>query len=107
MTTKQPQYQIELDVQGMTCPSCATHVTEALQDVAGVDEVNIPGWQFGQATLTAEPTVSETALVEAVAKAGYQATVSSQRQATAPGIPGSNGHKRDHHRWRGHWGYLC
>ena len=75
MITKQ---QIKLNIQGMTRPSCATHLTEALKEVAGVDEVNVPGWKSGRATLTADPTVSDEALVEAVENAGYRATIATR-----------------------------
>ena len=81
MTTKQ---QIQLNIQGMTCLSCATHLTEALKEVAGVDEVNVPGWESGQATLTADSTVSDEALAEAVKKAGYKATVATRDDNGVP-----------------------
>ncbi len=88
--------EFELDVRGMTCDSCAVHVTKALKGVAGVLEVNVPGWKSGRATLTADPTVSDETLVEAVEKAGYRATVSTRRTAASPRPPSGNGHKQDY-----------
>ena len=44
--------KIELNVSGMTCPSCANHVSDALNSVEGVEEVNVPGWQANKAIVT-------------------------------------------------------
>lgn len=73
--TKQQAQPIELDVLGMTCDACAHHVTQALQGIPGVEQVQVPGWQSGRAVLTAQPGVDENALIQAVQVAGYQATV--------------------------------
>ena len=43
MKTKNNLYEIDLEVRGMTCDSCALHVTKALRGVEGVIEVNVPG----------------------------------------------------------------
>ena len=89
MTTKHSQQQIELEVPGMTCNSCATHVTKALQDVPGLVEVQVPGWASGRATLVAKPGVSDEMLTEAVKDAGYRAKVLTRREATVPEPPES------------------
>lgn len=96
MATKQSQQQLELDIQGMTCDSCAIHVVKTLRDVPGVKAADVPGWQSEQAILTIEPEVSNEALVEAVEKAGYRATVSTREEATSPSQPTSNDHKQDY-----------
>jgi mercuric reductase len=67
--------KIELNVSGMTCPSCAYHVSDALNSVEGVEEVNVPGWQANKAIVTANADVPETQLLEAVKGAGYSASV--------------------------------
>jgi mercuric reductase len=77
--------QLELAVQGMTCDACARHVTKALQQVEGVAEAAVAGWQSGQATVKATPDVSAQALATAVQKAGYTAMVKSRRSLTGPG----------------------
>ena len=77
--------QLELDVQGMTCDACARHVTKALQQVEGVAEAAVPGWQSGQATVKAAPSVSAEALATAVQAAGYSATVKSRQPLNGPG----------------------
>jgi len=87
--------KLELDVRGMTCASCGQHVSRALQSVPGVVEAEVPGWQSSRATVVAAPEVSEAALAEAVAAAGYQARVVARRSrrisllVTAPAPPTS------------------
>lgn len=87
--------ELELDVRGMTCDSCAVHVVKALQSVEGVQEADVPGWQSGRATLTVEPAVSDETLVEAVTKAGYRAKVAARRETSAPHVPAGDGRRRD------------
>jgi mercuric reductase len=70
--------QIELDVRGMTCDSCALHVTKALGGVAGVTDADVPGWQSGRATVIADAVVEAKALAAAVQRAGYTATVKAR-----------------------------
>src|SRR5258708_29307139 len=72
--------QIELQVRGMTCVSCAHHVTHALESVAGVEKVIVPGWQSARATVIADDGVSTTALIDAVTAVGY--TAAFQKQGT-------------------------
>jgi len=79
--------EITLDIRGMTCDSCALHVTKALEGVPGVEQVVVPGWQSGRATLLAGPEVSDTVLAEAVAAAGYQARVVTRRSLSAGAGP--------------------
>lgn len=83
MNNKPSTQQIELNVRGMTCDACALHVTKALQGVAGVLHVEVPGWTSGRATLAAQPDVDEAALVSAVEQAGYRASV----RTSVPPVP--------------------
>jgi mercuric reductase len=69
---------IELQVRGMTCVSCAQHVAHALESVKGVEKAIVPGWQSARARVIADDGVSPTALIEAVAEAGYTAAVQKQ-----------------------------
>jgi mercuric reductase len=80
--------EITLDVRGMTCDSCAVHVSRALGKVSGVSDVDVPGWQSGRATLKAEGSVSSEMLAEAVKAAGYRATV-KERRGIQTDIPGN------------------
>lgn len=67
--------QIIIRVEGMTCDGCARHVTEALKDVPGVEEVKVPSWKSGQATVIAKSKVTDKVLVRAVGEAGYRGVV--------------------------------
>ena len=77
--------QLELDVQGMTCDACVRHVSRALQQVDGVAEAAVPGWQSGKATVKAAPGITAETLAEAVQAAGYSATVKSRQPLNTPG----------------------
>ena len=70
--------RIELGISGMTCASCDKHISQALGAVAGVESVNVPGWQSGKASVVASVDVKADDLVQAVANAGYSATVRAQ-----------------------------
>ncbi len=76
---------ITLQIQGMTCDGCARHVTEALQKVPGVLQAHVPGWQSGRAEVIAREDVDEQALLDAVARAGYQAQVLRREPAADNG----------------------
>lgn len=96
MTPKHTQQQIDLEVLGMTCDSCALHVTRALNRVNGVVGAHVPGWASGQATVVADPDVSDQALAEAVKEAGYRALVRTRHAITAPPQPEGWGPKPDY-----------
>ncbi|MBZ0292543.1 MAG: mercury(II) reductase [Anaerolineae bacterium] len=72
------QQQIKLRIGGMTCVHCAEHVSQALETVAGVRHVNLPGWRASHATVTADADVSTDALTQAVQAVGYTALVEEQ-----------------------------
>jgi len=72
------EQQIKLHIIGMTCVDCAAHVTHALQTVAGVKRVDLPGWRAAHATVIAEANVSPALLTQAVQNAGYAAVVEEQ-----------------------------
>lgn len=76
--------EIELDVRGMTCDSCAMHVVEALRSVDGVKDALVPDWQSGQATVHAEAAITAEALSAAVHEAGYSATVKTRQPVGGP-----------------------
>ena len=71
--------QVTLKVEGMTCDGCARHVAKALQGVAGVEDVRVPTWQDGRATVVAEAVSEDAVLVRAVEEAGYRAVVRERR----------------------------
>jgi mercuric reductase len=71
--------QLVLAVGGMTCDGCARHVETALNAVAGVEEVTVPTWQGGRATVITEAGLADEALIGAVENAGYRGRVRERR----------------------------
>lgn len=59
-------------VKGMTCNHCVMHVTEALRKVEGVTDARVD-LEHGKATVEADDSVTDQALRDAVAAAGYKA----------------------------------
>ncbi|MGA7570593.1 MAG: cation transporter, partial [Candidatus Aquilonibacter sp.] len=72
----------ELEIRGMTCASCAGHVTQALRRVPGVDDAAV-NLATERATVLHEGSVDPHALIAAVERAGYQAStdLDEDRQA--------------------------
>ncbi len=68
-----------LRIEGMTCDGCARHVDEALSALPGVTSTETR-YATGETRLVAGPDLSEDAVREAVAGAGYE--VVDIRQAT-------------------------
>src|SRR3972149_3709680 len=73
--------QIEFDIQGMTCDSCALHVERALKKVSGVREAKVPGWESGRASVILEKDIDNQALIESVRQAGYGASLKTNKPA--------------------------
>ena len=61
-----------LRVTGMNCGACVNHVTQALQEVAGVQSAAVD-LSSGQATVQHDENATAQALIEAVEAAGYGA----------------------------------
>ncbi|MGB3482424.1 MAG: heavy metal translocating P-type ATPase [Mycobacterium sp.] len=77
----------DLDLQGMTCASCAARVERGLNDLAGVRaSVN---FAVERAHVDHDPSVTAEDLIKAVAATGYQAAVvPTPGSDTAPAAPG-------------------
>lgn len=76
--------RIELSIGGMHCASCANVLRRALKKVDGVTEANV-NYATEKATVEATENVERQALVEAVKKRGYTATIlGDQTQERAP-----------------------
>jgi copper chaperone len=61
-----------LDVQGMTCGSCVRHVTIALEDIDGVEKVDV---KLRDGTVAIKHDLVEApvdTLIEALREAGYE-----------------------------------
>lgn len=86
--------ELQLEVGGMTCDSCAAHVEKALSSVEHVSQVNVPNWKSGRATVIADGEIAADALTAAVRRAGYSARVRSRKplgQITGDEPRGSGG----------------
>jgi copper chaperone CopZ len=92
------QKKLELDVRGMTCPSCAHHVENALNKVEGVEKAHIPGWQSNKVTLSLTDDVDEQELINAVELAGYKASLKDHKTPISTDLPqgfGNGNHQND------------
>lgn len=58
-------------VTGMTCGHCVASVTEEVQEIAGVETVNVE-LATGALTITSADPVDQAAVKAAVEEAGYQ-----------------------------------
>jgi copper chaperone len=61
----------ELTVAGMTCGHCVASVTEELQEISGVNDVQVD-LATGRVRFTAAQPVSDAEVQAAVEGAGYQ-----------------------------------
>ena len=80
MTAEGSAQRIELDVQGMTCASCAMRIEKRLNRLPGV-EASVNFATETASVLVAPGQVDPAALVSAVEAAGYHATWRSDRDA--------------------------
>lgn len=65
-----------LRVEGMMCPKCVAHVTEALEELSGVASVEVSlDEKRATVTLTEESPATDKELVKAVVEAGYKAKI--------------------------------
>jgi Cu+-exporting ATPase len=74
LTATAPQ-ELRLDLEGMTCASCAARIEKRLNRLDGVDAT--VNFATEQATVHCDPSVSVDELVGAVASAGYGAHVAA------------------------------
>ncbi|MEF7615151.1 heavy metal translocating P-type ATPase [Aquincola sp. MAHUQ-54] len=77
-----PPRELQLQISGMTCASCATRVEKALRKVAGVAEASV-NLATERATVQADPALDAAALEAAVVRAGYGATRINEGDAPA------------------------
>ncbi len=69
---------VRLDIEGMTCGSCAASVKTALEKLAGVRNVRISFEHKGGTVEFDATKVNEARIVEAVNKAGFKAQPSKE-----------------------------
>ena len=63
----------ELSVEGMMCPNCVKHVTNALNAIEGAADVTV-SLEAKTATLSVPETVTDEMLKAAVTEEGYKVT---------------------------------
>ncbi len=90
------EVELQLEIQGMHCPGCATHVRQALEQVTGVVHVELPDWQAGRATVRATSGTRSAELVEAVHQAGYRARILQEQTPQAQPGQRTSGHGEDY-----------
>jgi Cu+-exporting ATPase len=91
--TDAPQ-RIELDIQGMTCASCAARIERRLNKLDGVTaSVN---YATEKATVHAPPHVAHDALVDEVKAAGYQVRAPAPAHGGHEGQAAASGGEHDH-----------
>ena len=77
------QTAVTLDVSGMTCAACVTHVKQGLEQVSGVVSATVL-YPEGTATVQlSSDAVADEQLLEAVRSAGYQASVRARQPERA------------------------
>lgn len=62
----------EYEVSGMTCGHCEMAVSGEVSRIAGVQQVDVSA-ATGRLVVTSDAPVDDTAVVEAVEEAGYEA----------------------------------
>ncbi len=66
-----------LDVMGMSCPSCVSHINKALRDVEGVASVEVR-MQDGRVLVRHDAGAAPIdTLIEALGEVGYEASPSA------------------------------
>ena len=73
----------KFSVTGMTCAACSAHVEKAVKGLDGVQEVQVNLLGNSMSVTYNEPLTAQQ-ICEAVAKAGYGATVMGEKSAPAP-----------------------
>lgn len=77
----QPEQNIELNIQGMTCASCVGRVERALRKVEGVADATV-NLATEKAVVHVKNMADAQALIQAVEKAGYEAALIQPEQVS-------------------------
>ena len=76
----------KFNVTGMSCAACSAHVEKSVRGVAGVTEVNVNLLANSMTVEFAEPATVE-AIISAVEKGGYGASVAGAEKTAAAASP--------------------
>lgn len=71
----------ELNIEGMTCNSCAADIKETLEETAGVKEADVTFKRKTAIVDFDEDTVQEKTLIKKIQDLGYRATISGEPQS--------------------------
>lgn len=74
---------VDLEVEGMSCGACTKHVTQALQAVADVGEVEV-NLSTGRVRVQGSFPTGSAPLLQSLAAAGYPAKVSDNPEVVPP-----------------------
>ena len=85
-----PPLQVDLDITGMTCSSCAARIEKRLNRLDGVEAT--VNYATERATVQCDDDVDPEALVQVVESSGYGAHVRGPAGTSAAGSPGSGAH---------------
>lgn len=73
-----PKATVVLEVKGMTCTACASHIQSALSDVKGVHRANVE-YETGKGVVEYDPAlVQPEALIKRVDQSGYKAALAEE-----------------------------
>jgi len=73
MTVQQQPTVQEYQVTGMTCGHCEMSVREEVQEIPGVQDIQVSA-QSGSLVVSASQPVEDAAVLAAVQEAGYEAS---------------------------------
>ena len=82
--------ELRLDLEGMTCASCAVRIERKLNKLEGVEAT--VNFATEQATVQRDPSVTENELVEAVKSIGYGASPVLPGHHPSPGSAEEHAH---------------
>ena len=71
----------ELNIEGMTCDSCAADIRETLEETAGVNSADVTFKRKTAIVDFDEQTVQQSTLVKKIQDLGYVATISGEPQS--------------------------
>jgi copper chaperone CopZ len=71
----------ELNIEGMTCDSCAVNIKEELEETAGVHEADVTFKRKTAIVDFDEETVQQSTLIKKIQDLGYRATISEEPQS--------------------------
>ena len=74
VSAKAAERQVVLGIEGMDCELCTLAIKKSLAETSGVKSVKV-SYKDKKAWVTADASVTDTALIDAVKKAGFKARI--------------------------------